>query len=110
MKKDEKYFLQKLSCRISRMNNHNKIEELRGPKSSRTYMRPQVPVKNHNKNEEEAVQVPVKNHNTNEEKAVEAPIKNQNTNEEETVQVQPHAAGQEPSPSGPELFSIEICS
>lgn len=32
MKKDRKYFLEKLSCGISRMKRNNCIEELRGPK------------------------------------------------------------------------------
>lgn len=31
MKKDKKYFMEKLSCRISRMKRDNTIEELRGP-------------------------------------------------------------------------------
>ncbi|KAG9454977.1 hypothetical protein H6P81_007881 [Aristolochia fimbriata] len=32
MKKDKKYFLEKLSCGISRMKSNNSIEQLRGPK------------------------------------------------------------------------------
>ena len=31
MKKDKKYFMDKLSCGISRMKRDNTIEELRGP-------------------------------------------------------------------------------
>nr|XP_034909828.1 probable serine/threonine-protein kinase PBL17 isoform X1 [Populus alba] len=34
MKKDRKYFLQKLSCGISRMKRNNSIEQLRGPEDS----------------------------------------------------------------------------
>lgn len=33
MKKDKEYFLEKLSCRISRLKRNNCIEELRGPKA-----------------------------------------------------------------------------
>ncbi|XP_059654853.1 inactive protein kinase SELMODRAFT_444075-like [Cornus florida] len=34
MKKDKKYFLEKLSCGISRMKRDNSIEQLRGPKNT----------------------------------------------------------------------------
>ena len=33
MKKDKKYFLEKLSCGISRMKRNNCIKQLRGPKA-----------------------------------------------------------------------------
>lgn len=33
MKKDREYFLEKLSCGISRIKRNNKIEQLRGPKA-----------------------------------------------------------------------------
>lgn len=33
MKKDKKYFMEKLSCGISRMKRDNTIEQLRGPKA-----------------------------------------------------------------------------
>lgn len=33
MKKDKKYFLEKLSCGISRMKHNSSIEQLRGPKA-----------------------------------------------------------------------------
>ncbi|KAK3205876.1 hypothetical protein Dsin_019922, partial [Dipteronia sinensis] len=33
MKKDKKYFLERLSCGISRMKRNKSIEQLRGPKS-----------------------------------------------------------------------------
>ena len=32
MKKDKGYFMEKLSCRISRMKRNNCLEEFRGPK------------------------------------------------------------------------------
>ncbi|XP_077248949.1 uncharacterized protein LOC143888424 isoform X2 [Tasmannia lanceolata] len=34
MKKEKKYFLEKLSCGISRMKRNNSVEKLRGPKTS----------------------------------------------------------------------------
>ena len=36
MKKDKKYYLEKLSCGISRMKRDNNIEILRGPKTKAT--------------------------------------------------------------------------
>ena len=33
MKKDKKYFMERLSCGISRMKSNNSVELLRGPKS-----------------------------------------------------------------------------
>lgn len=33
MKKDKKYFLEKLTCGISRMKRNNSIEQFRGPKT-----------------------------------------------------------------------------
>lgn len=35
MKKDKKYFLEKLSCGISRMKRDNNVEKLRGPKATK---------------------------------------------------------------------------
>lgn len=36
MKKDRKYFIENLSCGVSRMKRDNTIEELRGPKGTET--------------------------------------------------------------------------
>ena len=36
MKKDKKYYLEKLSCGISRMKRDNNVEILRGPKAKAT--------------------------------------------------------------------------
>ncbi|PKI57814.1 hypothetical protein CRG98_021881 [Punica granatum] len=72
MRKDKKYFLQKLSCGISQMKDDNSVELLRGRKSTGTIIRHLVPVQNHG------------------------------INGEETVQAQPPRAAQEPSPSGQE--------
>ncbi|XP_077248952.1 uncharacterized protein LOC143888426 isoform X1 [Tasmannia lanceolata] len=36
MKKEKKYFLEKLSCGISRMKRNHSVEQLRGPKTSET--------------------------------------------------------------------------
>lgn len=42
MKKDKKYFLDKLSCGISRMKRDDSVEQLRGPKGTGTNAMPTV--------------------------------------------------------------------
>lgn len=37
MKKKKKYFLKRLSCGISRMKSNGSIEQLRGPKTTKSY-------------------------------------------------------------------------
>ncbi|OWM69107.1 hypothetical protein CDL15_Pgr025294 [Punica granatum] len=55
MRKDKKYFLQKLSCGISQMKDDNSVELLRGRKSTGTIIRHLVPVQNHGINGREEV-------------------------------------------------------